>query len=211
MKGILDSGLLGRLIEFDTYVKWWRPQAYYDGGDWKGGGRAASAGALANQGAHYIDVLLWLAGDARKVYAKTRTANHEMTGEDLALAMLEFKNGALGVVQIGTAYVPGTAERMEIHGEKGAILIDEGRVTKFHVEGVAPDELPPIEEEETGTGASDPMAFPITWHQGQIQDFVDAVVEGRKPAIDGDEGIRSLRLIEAIYQSSDTGQEVTLD
>ena len=207
LKRAVERGTLGRLILGDVYVKWFRPQSYYDVSPWRGTWAIEGGGAMINQSIHSIDLLQWIMGPVESLYANTATY-HKIEAEDLAVANLKFKNGALGVIEGSTALHPGIPERLEIHGRRGTVILEAGTTKMWEIFDAVPDDKPDISEEAFGTGASDPMAFPILWHKAQIQDMIYAIREDRPPAVDGREGRKALEIVRAIYQSAKTGKIV---
>ena len=212
LKDAVNQGKLGRLLLGDAYVKWFRPQEYYDSSDWRGTWDREGGGALINQSSHTIDTLQWIMGPVDKLYAQfTTTPLHTIEVDDLGVATLTFANGALGVVEGATSLKPGLPERLEVHGEKGTVIIEGGALKMWEIDGMDENQMKAQAEEPVGTGASDPMAFPISWHKAQLLDMIQAIRNDRKPAVDGYEGIKALRIIEAIYESGRTGKPVTFE
>ena len=209
LRRALDRGTLGKLYLGDGYVKWFREHAYYKGTNWRGTWKIEGGGALINQSIHTIDLLQWMMGPVESVFAHVTTARHDIEVEDLAVAMLQFKNGAMGVIEGATALYPGVPARLEIHGERGSVVLESGAVKSWDIENPGPEDDPGDITEETGTGSRDPMAFPITCHKAQIQDMIDAIKEGREPLVNGREGRKALEVIRGIYQSSKSGEVVT--
>lgn len=127
----------------------------------------------------------------------------------MGLALLTFENGAMGMIEGSTSIYPGFPERLEIHGEKGTVILEGGRIKTWEIQGVKqkPEEL--LTDEKTG-GASDPMAISIEGHLAQYQDFVDAIHENREPLVNGIEGRKSLEIVLAIYRSSREGKPIHL-
>ncbi|MCK5118940.1 MAG: Gfo/Idh/MocA family oxidoreductase [Candidatus Latescibacteria bacterium] len=207
LKRAVENGALGRLILGDVYVKWFRPQSYYDISPWRGTWAVEGGGAMINQAIHTIDLLQWIMGPVESLYANMATY-HQIEAEDLAVANLKFKNGALGVIEGSTALHPGVPERLEIHGRRGTVILEAGTTKMWEIFEGGPEDKPDISEETFGTGASDPMAFPILWHKTQLQDMVNAILEDRPPAVDGREGRKALEIVQAIYQSAKTGEIV---
>ncbi|MFH1006797.1 MAG: Gfo/Idh/MocA family oxidoreductase, partial [Candidatus Latescibacterota bacterium] len=207
LKHAIEQGTLGRLILGDVYVKWFRSQRYYDESPWRGTWAVEGGGAMINQAIHSIDLLQWMMGPVESLYANMAT-DHQIEAEDLAVANLKFRNGALGVIEGSTALYPGAPERLEIHGDRGTVILEAGATRMWEIIDGAQEDRPAISEEPYGTGASDPMAFPIVCHQAQFQDMVDAVLEGREPAVNGREGRKALEVVQAIYQSARTGEVV---
>jgi len=209
LKRALDNGALGKLIEGDCYVKWYRPQEYYSSSDWKGTWKYDGGGALINQSIHGVDLLRWLMGPADQVFAYAGCLNH--TGievEDTAAAVVKFRNGAFGVIQGATSFYPGFAKRLELHGTKGTAFIEEDRL-KFW-ETMDNSEPPvPISASSKG-GASDPAAISFEGHARQIEDLCRSIKEDREPLINGEEGRKALELVLAIYQSARESRPVSL-
>ncbi len=210
LKQAVEQGRFGQLTLCDAYVKWYRSQAYYDSGAWRGTWALDGGGALMNQSIHLVDQLLYLAGDVVSVSASTACLAH--TGievEDTAVAILEFKNGARGVIQGSTACWSSTGHPAEIQlsGDKGsAFLADEKfRVWDF-AEAAPEDETIHSEMMQGGVtkglGANDPKAINFDGHMRNFEDVVRAIGEGRSPSVDGREARRAVALICAIYRSS---------
>ncbi len=218
-KAAVDAGRFGTLTLCDAYVKWYRSQAYYDSGAWRGTWALDGGGALMNQSIHLVDQLLYLAGDVVSVSASTACLAH--TGievEDTAVAILEFKSGARGVIQGSTACWSSTGHPAEIQicGDQGsAFLADEKfRVWDFATSDPA-DEMVHAELMQgsgaKGLGANDPKAINFNGHRLNFEDVVTAIREGRNPRVDGYEARRAVALICAIYESAKNGgAKVTL-
>jgi predicted dehydrogenase len=215
LKRAVDAGRFGRLTVGDAYVKWFRTQAYYDSGAWRGTWALDGGGALMNQAIHSVDLLTWLMGPVVEIQANTATLAHErIEVEDVAVATLRFANGALGVLEATTAAYPGYLKRIEIHGSEGSAVLEEEDLkawdfAKPHKEDRAIlDQM--RQRKSTGGGASDPAAIGHHGHAMQFRDFVDAVRKNRAPAIDGHEGRRSVEIILGVYKAAETGKTVKL-
>lgn len=215
MKRAIDDGRFGRLTMADAYVKWYRTQAYYDSGAWRGSWELDGGGALMNQAIHSVDILTWLMGPITEIRAQTATLAHERIAvEDTAVATVRFENGALGVIEASTAVYPGYLKRIELHGSEGTAVMQEEDITvwdfaKKHRRDAAVRERMESRH-STGGGASDPAAIGHHGHAKQFADFVDAIKKDRQPAVDGKEGRRSVEIILAIYKAAETGGAVTL-
>ncbi|MEZ4733663.1 MAG: Gfo/Idh/MocA family oxidoreductase [Caldilineaceae bacterium] len=210
-KAALDVGRLGRLTLADVFVKWYRPQSYYDG-SWRGTWQIDGGGALMNQSIHNIDLVQWLAGPVESVMARTATLAHEMQTEDTATAVLAFQNGALGVIQGATSCWPGDRARVELHGDRGTIVLEEGRIVVWKLADAAPGEEEAMLnlEQQQGSGAADPTAIGYEMHRRQIVDLIEAIRHGRPPAIQGAEARRSVEIIRAIYLAASQQRVITL-
>ncbi len=200
IKEYQDKNLLGKVILGSVYVKWYRSQEYYDGRPWRKNVMDAGGGVLALQASHTMDLLLWYLGKPKEVFGFLNIATHKgIEVEDIAVASIEFENGALGGIEASTSTYPGFPERLELHFEKGSAIIEGGNLV--FLKTTNPD-LPQIERGSVGaTGATDPSAVDIKPITRMIQDFVDAIKENRKPMLDGKEGRRAVELIEAIRRS----------
>jgi predicted dehydrogenase len=131
-KKLITEGAIGDIVLACANVHWWRTQAYYDSGDWRGTWKLDGGGALMNQGVHTVDLLQWLAGDVDEVVAHTRTAAHErIEVEDIAAALLKFKNGAVGTLTATTAAFDGYPVRIEIFGTQGSIVLEGDAVKRI--------------------------------------------------------------------------------
>ncbi len=210
-KAALAAGRLGRLTLADVYVKWFRPQTYYDS-SWRGTWALDGGGALMNQAIHNIDLVQWLAGSVVSVIGRTSTLAHAMETEDTASAVLTYASGALGVIQGATSAWPGDPARVELHGDRGTIVLEEGRITVWKLQDAPPGEEEAMLalEQAAGSGAADPMAIGFEKHRRQIVDMVEAIRTGRPPAIQGAEARRSVEIVRAIYRSATLGIPVAL-
>jgi UDP-N-acetyl-2-amino-2-deoxyglucuronate dehydrogenase len=209
LRRAVQQGQLGKLILGDGYVKWHRTQKYYDTGSWRGTLKGDGGGALINQAIHTIDLLQWIMGPVKTVYGKVGTFTHNIEGEDLGMALLTFENGAMGMIEGSTSIYPGFPERLEIHGEKGTVILQSGRIKTWEIQGVK-QKSEEIFADEKSDGASDPMAISIEGHLAQYQDFINAVHENREPLVNGIEGRKSLEIVTAIYRSSREGKPIHL-
>ncbi len=213
LKKAIDRGRLGRLIVGDAYVKWYRSREYYEAASWRGTLALDGGGALINQSIHTIDLLLYLAGPVSSVFAFADKKLHPyIEAEDTAVAVLKFRNGALGVAEGTTSIYPGFSRRVEIHGEKGSVILDGNEVTTWKLldTGEEEEELSSLKERDLSNGASDPMALDISGHRRQIEDLILAIDQNRPPLIDGTEGLKALELVLAIYRSAKEGRLVEL-
>ena len=209
LKKAIDDGRLGTILQADGYVKWHRPQPYYDRPG-KGTWAVEGGGALINQGIHTVDVLMYLAGRARQIAAQWQlAAAHRMEAEDIVNALVRYESGATGVLQASTAFWPGFNERIEIHGTKGSAIITGDRLTAWQVEGDPGDDAP-LSAGSDDSGASAPMAIPIENLQRGFADFAAAVEAGREPLITGDEGYHALAIVLGVYDAARSGRWVTL-
>lgn len=204
----LSEGRLGRLLQADAYVKWYRSPEYYSRpvkGSWEGEG----GGALISQAIHQIDLLLAFAGPVAEVFAfRQLGALHKIEAEDVICSVLRYRSGATGVVQAATAFWPGYSERIEVHGTKGTAVIAGDQLAAWDVRDDRGDV--PVKG-AAASGASDPMAITTTSFERQFLDFAEACRTGRKPVVSAVEGCRALQLVTSIYRSSAENCPIPLD
>ena len=215
VKKALEKQQLGKLLLGDCYLKYYRSQAYYDSAGWRGPWEFDGGGALMNQGIHMIDLLQWYMGEVDTIYGYAETLARKIEVEDTCVAALKFKNGAIGVIEGTTSvFPPDIPHRIEIHGEKGSILI-EGEGIKRWITG-GPDGKPidkvksKKETKKTKQAIAAPTSIDTLGHQIQIQDMVKAIKENKEPIVSGEEGRKSLEIILGIYKSSKSGKPVKL-
>lgn len=217
-KEAFAQGRFGTPTLGSAYIKWYRPQSYYDSAAWRGTWAQDGGGCLMNQGIHAIDQLLHLFGPVERVQGVCATLAHAIEVEDAAVASLKFANGAVGHVVGSTAAFPGQAARLELHGSDGSVCFDLGgaiRVREFRDEKGDPGVWGrTVRETDPAAvrveGAADPRAISVENHRRQFADVADAIRTRRPPAVTGEEGRRAIALILAIYESARTGREVVL-
>jgi len=212
LKRALAAGRLGKLLEADAYVKWYRSDEYYSRpikGSWKTEG----GGALINQAIHQVDILLHLMGAVTEVFGMWQLgARHKIESEDVVSAQFRYASGAQGVIQAATAFWPGYPERIEIHGAKGSALITGDKLTSWDVldDEKANMADPAPMEQAVASGSSDPMAISVTTFERQFIDFAEAIRTGREPLSNGEDGYRALEFVLSVYQSCREKRAVTI-
>lgn len=216
VRALLDEGAFGRLVLGHAQIPWWRSQAYYDSGDWRGTWRLDGGGVLMNQSIHWIDLLQWMMGPVKRIAAYTDTLAHRMETEDAAVAVLRFASGALGTITATTGAYPGLATRLEIFGDKGSAVIEGDELGYLHL---ARDEREAVgaygsgaktsrTEPHESAAASDPGALAFRSHALQIADMIRAIREDGTPLVDGHAGRRPVEIILGIYEAARTGREM---
>jgi len=200
VKDSVESGVFGRLIFGEAIVEWFRTQEYYDESSWRGRWATEGGGALINQAIHTIDLLVWIMGQPEYLWAQMGTFTHKIEVEDLAAAIIRFKNGAIGVVQGSTAIYPGLPTRLEIHGTRGTAIIEGEVLRRWSIIG---EEEIVLEGTKEGLKTwARPELAPATNHASLIRDFAKAIIENREPTVNGVEGRKVLEVIMAIYESA---------
>jgi predicted dehydrogenase len=204
----LPAGRLGRVLECDAYVKWWRSDEYY-ARPVKGSWAHEGGGALMNQAIHQVDLLRWLSGPITRVFGQWHLgAAHRIESEDMVSAVLQFANGATGVIQASTAFWPGYPERLEFHGTRGTAVITGDRLTTWDV--IDDDGEPAPLEARGASGASDPLAISLEPFERQFLDFAEAIRTGRAPLVAGEQGYEAIEVVDAVYRSCRTGKPVEI-
>lgn len=194
-KEVVESGALGKLVFCDLSMKYWRDPEYYATSNWRGTLKHDGGGALINQGIHGVDMLLYIAGDAKVRFAEVKTSFHNIEAEDTAVAMLDFENGATGTLHASTCAYPGFNRRIEIIGTKGCIILSEGRIERL----VIGDETVIDGNVEKRGSSADHTIMDTSWHAAQLQNFINAIEGKAGLFVDGKEGRRALKLIEEVY------------
>ncbi len=195
------NGKLGKLVLGDCYQKWYRSHEYYASGDWRASWEMDGGGALMNQGIHAVDLLLWIMGDVARVSAYCRRLARNIEVEDTAIAILEFTNGALGVLEATTSVTPGYDCTLEIHGDAGTIKLQGEKIVAWEVEGETQEA---VEDETRGT-AADPAALDMAGHRHLVEDLCEAIIQDLEPQIPGSEARKAVEVIKAMYLSSRQG------
>ena len=209
LKRAIDEGRLGRLLVADAIDKEYRPPEYYARDYWRGTRELEGGGCLTTQSIHVIDLLQWLAGPVESVYAKKRTALHDIETEDYALSIVTFIGGALGVIESSTATWPSMKSRVEIHGTEGSAIIN-GEWDQTFFWNVGDDEKVDAPEGFAFTDIDDPRGMPEERHGLLFADINAAIREGRPPLMTGREALKSVAITEAIYTSAESGREVSV-
>ncbi|WP_281857719.1 Gfo/Idh/MocA family protein [Litoreibacter halocynthiae] len=201
---LMAEGAFGPLAMVQIDVPWWRDQDYYST---PGRGTIAQdgGGVLITQAIHTLDLALSLTGPVSQVQALARTTKlHKMEAEDVVAAGLDFTNGAVGTLTATTAAFPGTAESIMLHCADASARLQSG---ELHIHWQDGRHETFGENTETGGGA-DPMAFTHAWHQGVLDDFVQALDAGRPPLVTGRAALKTHALIEALMDSSLEGKRM---
>ena len=194
---LIREGRLGRLSLCSAYVKIYRSQEYYDSAGWRGTWDMDGGGAMMNQGIHTVDLLQWLAGPVASLCGRARAVLRDIEVEDTALAMLRFESGAMGVLEMTTTAYNGKGQRLEIHGEKGTLVMEEDTIVALDIENETV-EVPDFE----------PFRVIPDGHEKQIADMVRAVQGKEVELITGEDARHSLEIILGTYASSESGREV---
>ncbi|SER57091.1 Gfo/Idh/MocA family protein [Psychrobacillus sp. OK032] len=209
MKNAMNQGEFGQLNFGAARTTWYRSQEYYDSGAWRGTWELDGGGALMNQSIHYIDLLLYLMGPVEEVHAYCATRAHErIEVEDIAVASIKFKSGALGLIEGNTAAYPGYSATLDIFGNNGSVIIENDQVKEWNFK--SGNHYTKASGKVVRTSASSNKMSSYESHKRQYQDIVHAILEKRDPLVTGEEARKSLELILAIYESAKSGIPVKM-
>jgi predicted dehydrogenase len=220
----LQAGKLGKAVLGTASIFGWRDEAYYRSDPWRGSWEHEGGGVLVNQSPHQLDLLLWYLGEVEEVFGYWANQNHPyIEVEDTAVAVIRFRNGALGNIVVSNSQNPAINARVSVHGANGAsvgVQTDGGAMfiagqsssvleAPFNDIWTVPGEeklLPAWKEEDAQLFKSvNPMEH---FHRVQIEDFLRSIIEGKPPAVSGEEGRRTVELFTAIYRATRDRQVV---
>jgi UDP-N-acetyl-2-amino-2-deoxyglucuronate dehydrogenase len=207
LRRAVEKGRFGRIYLANTTVRWTRPQEYYDAAPWRGTWEF-DGGAIMNQASHYVDLMQWLVGPVESVIAKTATLARRVETEDTGMAVLKFRSGALGVIEVTVLTYPRNFEgSITLLGEKGTVKVGGTAVNRVeHWQFADYDDDDKLVE---AANTTPPTVYGFG-HEGYYRNVL-AVLRGEaKAGTDGREGRKSLELILGIYESAKTGREVPL-
>ena len=209
MRNALETKRFGKLSHGSIHVRWNRNKAYYEQAPWRGKW-ASDGGALMNQCIHGIDLLRWMMGDeVEEVYGATRQQYHDyLECEDIGMAVIKFKNGAIGTIE-GTVnvYPKNLEETLYLFGETGTVKLGGTSCNNIDVWDFADSE-----EEDKGKAGLQEATSNVygNGHTSLFADVIDAIKNDRKPYVDAVAGRNALEIVLAIYKSQLTGQPVKL-
>jgi predicted dehydrogenase len=216
VKAAIEAGKIGRPVLATVTVMGWRDEAYYRMDPWRGKWATEGGGVLLTQTTHQIDLFQWFMGPIEAVFGFWGNLNHPyIEVEDTAVAVVRFKSGALGTVLVSNSQKPGFYGKIHVHGQNGASVGVQTDGGSPFVSGVTQTTEPPVndiwtvpgEEERLAEwqaedlGRSQHMDVMNDYHRLQIDDFLQAILEGRSPAVDGREGRKHVELFTAIFRS----------
>lgn len=216
MRAAIEAGKIGRPILGTADILGWRDAAYYASNPWRGTWAGEGGGVLVNQAPHQLDLLQWLMGPVEEAFGYWGNLNHpSIPVDDTAVAAIRFRGGGLGVVVLSNSQDPGIGGRVHVHGSNGASVGTQTDVGSMFISGVTEAVEPAVNDLWTIDGEADRLAGwqaddrrfaaehdPLTWfHERQLEDFLDAIMERRPPAVDGAEGRKVVELSTAIYRS----------
>ena len=209
LRRAVEAGRFGRLSHGSIHVRWNRNENYYTQAPWRGTW-AQDGGCLMNQCIHGIDLLRWMMGDeVEEVYGVTKQQFHDyLECEDIGIAVVKFKNGAVGTIEGTTNVYPRNLEEtLYMFGENGTVKIGGTSTNNIDVWNFADER----EDDQKNKGLQEVTSNVYgNGHTSLFADVVEAIEQDRKPYVDAVAGRNALEMILAIYQSAATGVPVKL-
>ncbi len=223
VKQAIDKGKIGQPILGIIYLFGWRGEEYYKSDPWRGKWELEGGGVLVNQAPHQLDLFQWYMGDIDELYGCWANFNHPyIEVEDTAMALVKFKNGAFGNIVVSNSQNPALYGKVHVFGNNGAsvgVQTDGGAMFIAGMSGIeeapyndiwtVPGEEKLLEswkkEDEDFFHRIDPVQY---YHQWQLQDFIESIIDKRKPMVSGEEGRKTVEIFNAIYESNSTGKPV---
>lgn len=206
----IQDGKLGKLLWGSSKTIWYRDEEYYSN-PWRGTWEFDGGGALINQSIHYIDLLVHLFGEAKSVSGKCRTLLHnQIETEDVGVANIEFANGTIGTIEGTTVAYPGLYAELCVYGEKGTVIIRNDHLLFYSLEDGKYEEFESALHPQKANEPNTSPDIDVSSHIRQYEDFVHAILNNQEPLVTGEDALKSLKIIKAIYQASHEKSEVYL-
>ncbi len=218
VKEAIDAGKIGKPVFGTVNMLGWREKWYYDSDPWRGTWKGEGGGVLVNQAPHQLDLLQWYMGEIDELYGQWSNLNHPyIEVDDTANAILKFKNGGVGNIIVTNSQKPGIFGKVQIHGENGASVGVQTEGGAMFIAGMTNILEPPVndlwtvpgeehmlakwvkEDSEFFNSLKNPMEY---FHERQIEDFLQAVLDGKRPLITGEDGRVTVEIFTAIYRST---------
>jgi len=217
IRDAIDAGSLGKPLLGTVTMLSWRDEAYYNSDPWRGSWEYEGGGVLVNQAPHQFDLLLWYMGEIESAYGAWANLNHPyIEVEDTAIAVIRFKNGALGNIVVSNSQNPALYGNVRVFGSNGASVGVQTDGGAMFIAGMTSITEPPINDLWTVPGEENmldiwkkedsdffnSMDAMIYYYKVQLEDFMKAVISGGRPLVDVVAGRRVVELFTAIYRSN---------
>lgn len=213
MHDAIVSGKVGKVLFGDFAVKWYRTQEYYDNGGWRGTWEMDGGGSLMNQAVHTVDLMQWLMNsDVESVTSQMAIYNHDIKTEDFTASLIKFKSGAVATFISTTCAYPGISTDIKIYGTEGTMEADQDELKTWKFKNAPEGEEEKMLAQYKGNAALaalDPTL--CLGHDYVVEDMINAVLEDRDPGILPMEAIKSVRIVNAVYESAKTGKTIYFD
>ncbi len=213
MHNAVTSGKIGKVLFGDFAVKWYRTQEYYDNGGWRGTWEMDGGGSLMNQAVHTVDLMQWLMNsEVESVTSQMAIFNHKIDTEDFTASLIKFKSGAIATFMSTTCAYPGICTGIKVYGTNGSMEANQDKLLTWKFMDAPEDEEEKTLAQYTGNAAAaalDPTL--CLGHDSVVEDMICAVLEDRDPYIMPMEAIKSVKIVNAVYESAKTGKTVYFD
>lgn len=214
MKQMVDSGELGQIHRVAMVAPWYRSQAYYDSGSWRGTWKGEGGGILMNQAPHDLDQFAWIGGMPQSVLGLASTRYHNIEVENYALSIFDYGDGKIGWLYASTAEVPA-GDRFEVVGETGLLVAEGGKLRHFKLDQSISDHIRTSTESfraPQGEWHDVPVDTPSGNHGDVTKAFARSVRANNESQLvaTGEDGLKALELANAILMAGYTRKEVKL-
>lgn len=214
IKHSIDSGLFGDMVTTDVMMKWYRPKEYYNDSTWRGTMALDGGGALMNQCIHFVDMSQWFNNGIKSVFSRTgRKLHKNIEVEDTAVAVVEYNNGAFGLIEATTSAYPGFSTVITVNGTKGGLVCENEDIKEIKLIDEAQKNIHiPLKEDsgEHGGDAKTNVKQDFSLHQNQLQEIVDAILLGVQPPVPGIEARHAVEIITSMYESAEKNIPIEL-
>ena len=200
IKKLIDEKKLGNIFAADMSVKYYRDDAYYQSSPYRGTLSIDGGGPFMQQASHYIDLYCWYFGKPEKIVSYLRTYVHTIEAEDHGTALCIHKDKMLGTITTSTATKPGFPAKLEIHSDKGTVILENDVITYWSIDGMENPGKPV--QANTHTGSATHLVNDTTNHELIIKDFIASIHENREPFISGESAKIATGLILDIYKNN---------
>lgn len=212
IKNLIDSDRLGNVLTTNVLMKWYRPKEYYTDSTWRGTMALDGGGALMNQCIHFVDLVQWFNGGVKSVFAKTdRKVHKNIEAEDTAVGVLEYNNGAFGLIEASTCSYPGFSTLITINGSKGGVICENERIRELKLMKETEEDRQILKDftcGEHGGDAKTNVKKDISLHKAQLIEIIRAILDGKQPPVEGIEARKAVEIVTSMYRSAKTGKEI---
>lgn len=197
LKKMLDENRFGRLFSADYSVRCWRDQSYYDSAEWRGTWEIDGGGPFLQQACHELDLYIWYFGMPEGVQSLTGTFAHNIEVEDTGAALFHHTDGMIGTFSATTNAYPGFPPVLTLQTEKGTVIVTNGKITGWHINGISNPSRSAGEKLHSGAGSA--QVADTFGHEVIIKDFISAIRNNHEPAVPGESARKATELALRIY------------
>ncbi len=206
LREAVSGGWFGKITHASAVLRWNRTPEYFNSAAWRGT-RDLDGGILFNQAIHNIDLINWLLGPVDEVFAYGATQLHNVEYEDVCVCTLKLKSGALGIIEAAvTLYPENLEESIAVFGSHGTAVLGGkslSKIKEWKFSRFTGAEAK-IQAEQLNNDLN------LAGHEEVIEDFIKAITRDQEPLVSGEEAMKTLHLVKAIYQSIKTNQPVKI-